>query len=94
MAKHRKTRKEKLRSDNRQQHVIVTSSESLPIQSQQEDTPFQFTFSATKQETSPSNPQSSIKTNNYAFVGHDLRKTGFVTGGITVAELLFYMFMR
>ncbi len=94
MAKHRKTRKEKLRSDNRQQHVIASSSKVLPTQSQEAETPFQFTFSATKQETSPSTPQSSIKANNYAFVGHDLRKTGMVTAGIIFTELILLMIIR
>ncbi|MDP3940807.1 MAG: hypothetical protein Q8Q49_00710 [bacterium] len=90
MAKHRKTRKEKIRSDIRQEHVIITSPE--PIATKQETAPIRFTFSPSEQQKQAPVSHSSIntKSNDYAFVGHDLKKTGIVTTGIIIAELALF----
>lgn len=93
MAKHRKTRKEKLRSENRQQHVLAASlQETTPSQ---ENRSFSFTFSPDEKVApaihSSKNPQTA---NDYAFVKHDLIKTGVVMSSIVAAELLLFIFIR
>ncbi|MBI2442475.1 MAG: hypothetical protein HYV40_01030 [Candidatus Levybacteria bacterium] len=88
MAKHRKTRKEKIRSEQRQQHVMTPAEVASPAP--QEKTPFQFTFSA--QTTPKTTPSPLLKQNeHHAFVWRDLRKIGIVTTSIVAVELVLFL---
>lgn len=94
MAKHRKTRKEKIRSENRQEHVFATPlQESI---SPQENRSFSFTFSPKKNATPSKLGQQkpAQPADDYSFVKHDLIKTTAVVGSIIVAELLLFLVIR
>lgn len=93
MAKHRKTRKEKIRSENRKAYVLATPlEEPIPLQ---EKKSFSFTFSQDENPTpSTHSPKNLQNAHDYTFVTHDLIKTSFVVGGIVVAELLLFVTMR
>jgi hypothetical protein len=101
MAKHRKTRKQKVRSDFRQEHVITSPQEPTVSEtvSGQEVKPFRFTLSPniptrqSKSSSVPSKPLSSFN-NLYAYVGHDLKKTGVVTAAIVIAQLALFVVLK
>lgn len=90
MAKHRKTRRQKIRSDNRQEHVFATPlEETAPVQ---EKRSFSFTFSPYGKEQAPSRtPKNPTNAYEYSFVKHDLIKTSVVVGSIVIAELLLFV---
>jgi len=94
MAKQRKTRKEKIRSENRHEHVFAT-----PLQesvSPQENRTFSFSFTPEKNipQSKSGSQKLSKPTNDYAFVKHDLIKTTVVVGSIVVAQLLLFLIIR
>lgn len=94
MAKQRKTRKEKIRSENRQEHVFATPGQKLV--SPQEDQSFSFSFTSEKNISRLKSDSQKLpeSTENYAFVKHDLIKTTAVVGSIVVAELLLFLIIR
>lgn len=93
MAKHRKTRKEKIRSENRQEHVFASPSEKpVPLQ---EKRSFSFTFTPDKQISTMEHASTNLSTaHEYAFVMHDLLKTSAVVGSIVITELLLFVFIH
>lgn len=86
MAKKRKTREQKLKSDLRHQ--------SLPKRSALLSSP-----TATPTLNQPVTKQSTLAPthgalNEYQFVEHDLKKTSTITGAIVIAELVIFFLMR
>ena len=80
MAKHRKTRQEKMLADQR--HVlyhIETSSAPLSAPSEK------------KQDYNLSIPVNKVKAVSYTHVAQDLRKTAIVTASIIIAQIVLFI---
>jgi hypothetical protein len=93
MAKHRKTRKEKIRSDHRQEPVFATPPDTATPS--QKKSAFTFTFSQKKiDQTTQSTTTRASNPNEYEFVKHDLIKTSIVVGSIVTAQLLLFVLIR
>jgi len=82
MAKHRKTRQQKLVADQRHltYHLETISAEDLPTTGKK-------TVTTPKIDLPISRPQVST----YAYVTHDLRKTGLITGSILIAQIFLFI---
>ena len=93
MAKHRKTRKEKIRSDHRQEPVFATPPDTATPSQEKGD--FTFTFSQKKTDQAiQSTTTHASNPNEYEFVKHDLIKTSLVVGGIVIAQLFLFILIR
>lgn len=94
MAKQRKTRKEKIRSENRHEHVFATPrQESVsPLDTR----PYSFSFTPEKNGSTPRSGSQKLphQSDDYSFVKHDLIKTTAVVGSIIVAQLLLFLIIR
>ena len=86
MPKKKKTRKQKILSDLRQQQAIVPSTHISF-----EDKPSEH---VTHVQHVPSTPSRiSISTSSYAYLSHDLWKTFFLTIIIVIVELALHYFI-
>lgn len=102
MAKKRRTRKDKVRADLRHHHLAKSrDSEAIAIPQEKEEplektekrnSIFQFTAAPAKakKEERAINPLST----DYAFLRHDLRKTGILTLSIILAQVGLYFLIR
>ena len=80
MAKHRKTRQEKMIADQR--HVLYHIETSFA----QASTP-----SEKKQDYSLNIPVNKVKAVSYTYVAQDLKKTAVVTASMIVAQIALYI---
>ncbi|CAN5176161.1 hypothetical protein BH11PAT1_BH11PAT1_5080 [soil metagenome] len=87
MAKHRKTREEKIRSTQRRE---------LPLQqSAIEATPHTHNHISYTLPTRATTPVAkSANTLSYAYVSEDLRKTLFITGTIIIAQIILFVLLQ
>lgn len=82
MAKHRKTRQEKILADQRHitYHLEITSAQaSIPTEKKVD---FKLDL-----------PQDKHQTVSYAYVGHDLRKTSLVTISIVFFQIILFVIL-
>lgn len=85
MAKHRKTRQEKMVADSRHvtYHLETTSAQvSKPSEKNSSSSPYKI-----EQQT----PARNTVTTTYSYVSADLRKTAIVTAAIIVAQILIFV---
>lgn len=94
MAKHRKTRREKIRSEYRQKSPLAKPSEaSAKEENRSED--YQYSFSSQLLSSSPAaDKKEQAAPSEYMYIKKDLIKTGIVTGSILAAELMLFFFIR
>jgi hypothetical protein len=83
MAKKRKTRKEKVLSDQRRPDITETRVAS-PL----------FTIPTTQSKTTPHQSSPTIGVANYEHLSHDLIKTAILTFALILAELLLSLIIR
>lgn len=96
MAKHKKTRKQKILADLRRKPVVVNPT--MPIAKPQIDVQTEakysldkttFSSSFSSQRSAPGAAGSSkIATSEYKYLSADLRKTIFLTGFVVIVELV------
>jgi len=86
MAKHRKTRQEKMIADQR--HVLYHLETASPTQSEKPRTK-QESYKLEIPTTSP-----KVITQSYAYVTADLKKTGLVTAAIIIAQIFLFIIIN
>lgn len=98
MAKHKKTKQQKIIADLRRQlqyESQTTSSKKLPteqsisIQPKTINLPKEFSFKKPSE-----NLQNKIVNNNYPYLKHDLFKTAVLTGSIIFAQLFLFFVLK
>ena len=82
MAKHRKTRQEKLVADHRHvtYHLDTNSVEEHPTTEKKTNSSYHLDI-----------PASRPLASSYAYVSADLRKTGLITGAIIIAQIFLFI---
>lgn len=82
MAKNNKTRKQKILADHR--HVVYHLESSAS----------QVKYSLDKKADSHVNSPVSSNSATYAYVAHDLKKTGLITAIILSAQIIIFLFLH
>ncbi len=85
MAKHRKTRQQKLVADQRHltYHLETSSAQDIPSTEKKVDSSYKLNL-----------PSSRPHVATYAYVNHDLRKTGIITGFIIIAQIFLFIIIN
>ena len=85
MAKHRKTRQEKMVADHRHSlyHLETKTAEADTPVSRKEETPA-YSYR-------PQHPGPTHATASYAYVAADLRKTAFISAAIIIAQIFLFI---
>jgi hypothetical protein len=93
MAKHRKTREEKIRSTNRQKTFKqdMGSIDSSTPSSAQTSSPYAYKLPTTSSHHAP---KSAVHTLSYDYISKDLIHTLYITGTIILAQIILYVLLQ
>jgi len=98
MAKHKKTKQQKIIADLRRQLQYENQTTSSKKPSTEQAISNQAKTISLPKEFSYKNPsenlQNKIASNNYPYLKHDLFKTGVLTGSIIIAQLILFFILK